>query len=94
MKWIEMIMVRSHGNSEEILDATLQGITKRLVKEAEIEAVRTFRREKLNSDFCLFLFHDGRKTREGGSALGLHLAAALKEFGLVNHTIWSEIDRQ
>jgi hypothetical protein len=29
------------------------------------------------------LFHNKKKSRSGGSPLGLHLAAALKEFGLV-----------
>lgn len=93
MKWIEMIMVRTRGNGEEILDATLRGAMNRLVNEAEVEGIRVFGREKLTSDFCLVIFHSRKKLREGGSTLGLHLAAAFKEFGFVNHTIWSEIDR-
>ncbi len=93
MKWAEMVMVRSAGSSVEILNATLQDLMNEVAIEVEHEAVRVFRREKLDSDICIVLFHSGKKTRTGGSPLGLHLAAALKEVGLVCHTIWREIDR-
>jgi len=86
-------MVRSAGSSAEILDATLQDLMNEVAIEAEHEAIRVFRREKLDSDICIVLFHTGKKTSAGGSPLGLHLVAALKEVGLVNHTIWSEIYR-
>ncbi len=93
MKWAEVIMVRSPGSSVEILDATLQDLINEVALEAEHEAIRIFRREKLGSDICIVLFHSRKKMRAEGSLLGLHLVAALKEVGLVNHTIWSEIDK-
>ncbi len=86
-------MVRSAGSSANTLDATLQDLMNQLAIEAEHEAVRVFRREKLDSDICIVLFHNRKKTKAGGSPLGLHLVDALKEVGLVNHTIWSEIER-
>lgn len=88
MKWAEVIMVRSAGNNSENLDLTLET----LMDEVEIEngdrTIRVFRHEKLKSDICIVLFHNQKKTKAGGSILGLHLVAALKEIGLVNHTIW------
>jgi hypothetical protein len=93
MKWAEVIMVRLAGRRAEILDATLQDLMNEVAIEAEYAAIRVFRHEKLDSDICIVLFHNGKKTGTGGSPLGLHLAAALKEVGLVNHTIWSEISR-
>ncbi len=86
-------MVRSPGGSAELLDATLQDLMNEVTIKAEYEAIRVLRREKLDSDICIVLFHRGKKMRTGGSSLGLHLVAALKEVGLVNHTIWSEIDK-
>ena len=86
-------MVRSAGSSADILDAALQDLMNQVAIEAEHKAVRVFRRENLDSDICIVLFHSGKKMRAGGSPLGLHLAAALKEVGLVCHTIWREIDR-
>ncbi len=93
MKRAEVIRVRLAGSSAEILDATLQDLMNEVAIESEHEAIRVFRHEKLDSDICIVLFHCGEKTRTGGSLLGLHLVDALKEVGLVNHTIWSEIER-
>ena len=93
MKWAEVIMVRSAGSDAQILDATLKDLMNDVVIEAEHETIRVFRREKLDSDICIVLFHREKKTRLGGSPLGLHLVSALKEVGLVNHKIWSEIER-
>ena len=86
-------MVRSAGSSADILDAALQDLMNQVAIEAEHKAVRVFRRENLDSDICIVQFHSGKKMRAGGSPLGLRLAAALKEISLVNHTVWSEIER-
>mgnify|MGYP006865136198 CR=1 FL=1 len=92
MKWAEVIMVRSAGSSAKNLNATLKDLMSQVAIKAGHEAIRVFHHEKLDSDICIVLFHSKKKTRTGGSLLGLHLVAALKEVGLVNHTIWSEID--
>jgi hypothetical protein len=93
MKWAEMIMVRSAGSSGDILETTLKDLINAVAIEIENEAIRVFRGEKLDSDICIVLFHSEEKTNTGGSSLGLHLVTALKEVGLVNHTIWNEIAR-
>jgi len=93
MKWAEVIRVRSSGSNGDVVHATLKELMNSVAIEAEQEVIRIFRHEKLNSDICIVLFHNEKKTRTGGSLLGLNLAAALKEVGLVNHTIWSEIFR-
>ncbi|MCP4670025.1 MAG: hypothetical protein GY857_01855 [Desulfobacula sp.] len=92
MKWIEVIMVRSAGSSAETLEATLQDIMSKVAIKAEHGTIRVFRREKLDLDICIVLFHSEKKARTGGSTLGLHLVSALMEIGLVNHTIWDEIE--
>ncbi len=93
MKWAEVIMVRSAGR-DEIPDATLQDLMNKVAVEGEHVAIRVFRRERLDSDICIVLFHKRKKTGTGGSTIGLHLVAALKEIALVDHTIWNEIDRK
>lgn len=86
-------MGRSAGGNGGLADATLKELMNSVAIESEHEVIRVFRHEKLDSDICIILFHNEKKTRTGGSLLGLNLAAALKEVGLVNHTIWSEIFR-
>jgi hypothetical protein len=93
MKWAEVIMVRSADGNAKMLGATLQNLMNDVARNAKHESIRVFRREKLNTEICIVLFHSGKKTKTGGSPLGLHLVAALKDVGLVNHTIWSEIER-
>jgi len=91
MKWSEVIMVRSAGSNSKILASILREIMEDLARDVGREAIRVFRREKLDSDICIVLFHNGKKSKTGGSPLGLRLVTALKEFGLVHHTVWNEI---
>lgn len=91
MKWSEVIIVRSTGSSSKAMAETLQGFINDLTWDIGHEAIRVFRRENLDSDICIVLFHSGKKKKAGGSLLGLRLVAALKEFGLVRHTVWTEI---
>ena len=93
MKCTEVIRVRSAGSSAELLDATLQDLMNAVAIEAQHDAIRIFRHEKLDADICIVLFHSRKKAQAGGSPLGLHLVAALREVGLVSHTIWNEIER-
>lgn len=90
MKWAEVIMVRSAGNNSETLDLALETLMDEVEIETGDRTIRVFRHEKLSSDICIVLFHNPKKTKAGGSILGLHLVAALKEIGLVNHTIWHD----
>ena len=91
MRWSEVIMVRSAGNCSEALASALWELRNDLSQDIGKGAIRFFRREKVDSDICIVLFHSGNKTKAGGSPLGLHLVSALKEFGLVNHTVWADI---
>ncbi|NNL77683.1 MAG: hypothetical protein HKO68_15215 [Desulfobacterales bacterium] len=92
MKWIEVIMVRSVGRNSKVLASTLRELMNDLADDVEQEAIRVFRREKLDSDICIVLFHEEKKTKTGGSPLSQCLVAALQEFNLVYDTVWLEIE--
>ena len=77
MKWSEVITVRSVGNSTEMMASTLRELMNDVAGELEREAIRVFRREKLDSDICVVLFHDEEKMKTGGSPLGLRLVDEL-----------------
>ena len=87
-------MVRSAGGNATILAAALHDLTNDVSANGEIETIRVLRREKLDSDVCIVLFHRGKKTQTGGSPIGLHLVAALKDVALVHHSIWTEFGGQ
>lgn len=90
MNWLEIIDVRSVGNSLKLLEPELKCLIEELNKEAEYRAITVYNRNAVESDFSIHLYHDSDKIHSNGSHLGLHLVSVLKEFGLVNHSIWVE----
>lgn len=91
MKWLEIIELRSVDSNRELLESQLQKLTNDLDKETKKQAIKAYSRVMIDTDFSIHLFHDSKKVETSGSQLGLRLASALKEFGLVNHSIWIEM---
>ena len=91
MKWLEIIELRSIGSDRELLESQLQELINEVEEETKKKVIKAYSRVTINTDFSIHLFHDSKKVEDSGSQLGLHLASALKEFGLVNHSIWIEM---
>ena len=91
MKWVELITVRSTGKSNMALKSALQELVGDVVKKHGPQRIKIFHREKIDTDFCIILTHEGEASVDHESRLGLRIAAALKVFALVNHSIWSEM---
>ncbi|BBO79047.1 hypothetical protein DSCW_64640 [Desulfosarcina widdelii] len=91
MKWSEVIMVRSTGSNTAALKSSLQELMGDVHEDDASEDIRIYHREKIDTDFCIILSHAGETVLGEGSPLGLRLAAALKAFGLVNHSVWIEM---
>ena len=88
MKWSEVIMVRSAGSNAKILAKTVQDLMADVTRNAGNDDIRVFQRENIETDICIVFFHNEKKSRTGGSPLGLRFADALKKFGIVYHTVW------
>ncbi len=91
MKWIEVIQLRAVGSNRKLLKSQLEKLTDEMDRNTKGQAFKTYRRVRIDTDFSIQLFHDSKKVKNSGSNLGLRLVSALKEFGLVNHSIWIEI---
>ena len=91
MKWLEIIELRSVDSNRELLESQLQNLTNELDKETKKQAIKAYSRVMIDTDFRIHLFHDSKNVENSGSQLGLCIASALKEFGLVNHSIWIEM---
>jgi hypothetical protein len=91
MKWLEIIELRSVESNRELLESQLQKLMNEVDKETKKQAIKSYSRVMIDTDFSVHLFHDSKKVENSGSRLGLRLASALKEFGLVNHSIWIEM---
>jgi hypothetical protein len=91
MNWLEIIELRSVESNRELLESQLQRLINEVDKETKKQAIKSYSRVMIDTDFSVHLFHDSKKVENSGSRLGLRLASALKEFGLVNHSIWIEM---
>lgn len=94
MKWIEVIQLRSAAGNQKILESTLQKLIDEVDREIKRRLIVAYRRVTIDTDFSIHILHDSKKVDTGGSRLGLRLVAALKELGLVNYSIWMEMDSQ
>ena len=90
MKWLEIIELRSVGRNRELLEFQLQKLTKEVNKENERQTIKIYSHVAIDTDFSIHLLHDSNKADLNGSSLGTYLVSTLKEFGLINHSIWIE----
>ncbi len=88
MKWLEVIRLRSAGKDSRAVDELLLSIGK--FNQSGLVETKTFRHASLDSDLSIHLHWESEQPDRNGSPLGLHLARALKEFGLIDHSIWVE----
>ena len=92
MKWIELIQLRSADSNRKLLESKLQGLIDEVYRKRKRKVIMAYSRVWIDTDFCIHILHDSKKVETGGSRLGLQLVAALKEFGLVNYSIWREMN--
>jgi len=90
MKWLEIIELRSVGSNRALLESELQSLINEVNQEARQQKIKVYSHITVETDFSIHLYHDSKEAEIGGSPLGLRLATALKEFGLVNHSVWVE----
>lgn len=91
MKWIETIEIRSLPDMKDILELQLKKFLEKLNEESGEQSIRIFNKLYLDTDYVILLINNSSKVTQRGSQLGQRLASALKEFGMINQNIWSEI---
>jgi hypothetical protein len=88
MKWLEIIKLRSVGDSSGILNKLILSIDP--MNQHGLVAIEWYRHVLLESDLSLHLHWDSEGPEKQGSTLGLRLVQVLKDLGLVDHSIWIE----
>ncbi len=87
MKWLEIIEVRAVQIDKKILNqkvALLQDDTH------SNESVKIYVNVRLETDWSIHLLHNSKQANPRGSDIALRFKEVLKEFGIVNHSIWLE----
>lgn len=90
MKWLEVIELRSTDSDKVVLEMQLDKLLTEVEKEIQGKGVRAYRRVSVETDFSIHLLHESDQIEICGTELGLHIVSALKDFGMVNHTVWKE----
>ncbi|MGD2067920.1 MAG: hypothetical protein PVI57_04485 [Gemmatimonadota bacterium] len=86
MKTVEIIHLRFAGQSPAELVETISAAAR---DRTDVAAVRIFRHAWIETDLLLHLEREGAEDRP--SPLGIHLAAILRGYGMVDHSVW--VDR-
>lgn len=89
MTILEIIHLRSAGAFSEVLrNQILESLE---TDETGADLVIFYQRKGLDTDFAVHIQRSGIGT-SGPTGLGLQLASSLRSYGLVEHTIWEELD--
>ena len=91
MKWLEIIELRSADSNRELMKSQLQSLINEVNQAAKHQRIKVYNHITVETDLRIHLIHDSKMAKASGSPLGLDLASALKEHGLVNHSVWIEM---
>jgi len=91
MRWLEVIKLRSVGKDSEFLKELLLSIDNS--NQSGLVEMKTYRHPALETDLSVHLHWESDRPDQNGSLLGLHLVQALKEFGLIDHSVWIEEEK-
>ena len=89
MNTLEIVHLRSSGESLETLNDLIK---ESIWAEANgAKAVTVYRRNGLETDVAVHIRHHGADGSKTPKALACQLTAALREYGIVEHTVWEEL---
>ena len=87
---LEIIDLRSGSVKSKELAAELEQLVHSLAQNSDSEKIKIYTHLHYSTDFSLHLFYKIADKDHLNNQLGLRLASSLKEYGLVNHSIWIE----
>lgn len=83
MKWLEIIELRSVGKHQAQVEQGLADLT-----AGANTQINVYRNLTVNTDWSIHLHRESNRDDIHKSPLGLRMAEALREFGLVHHSVW------
>jgi hypothetical protein len=94
MKWVEIITLRSPSKiSGQFIDELLKGVgesdslTDTLKRLLEI---KTYYHSVVETDLSIHIYWESEAGNQHKSPLGLRIFSALRNMGLLNHSVWIE----
>ena len=90
MKWLEVIELHTAAQKKESLDLYIKCLFEDLNKESNQVILKVLSHVAIDCDYLIQLSHQSQQAKINGSDFGLRLVQALKNYGLVNHSVWVE----
>lgn len=93
MRWIETIKVQSATGKEQTVENELIVLAHEAKKTLNCQGLReaiVSRQASVPGHLAIRLIWDTEYPQTQGSLLGLSLAQSLRDFGLVDHSVWIE----
>ncbi len=93
MKYLEVIELRTSQENHSLLEQYLTGWMEQVKRDIKVQSIRIYKHADIETDFSIHL-HYNLKTIDSNIReatpfpLGELLKNELKEFGLVNHSVW------
>ncbi len=90
MSWIEIIRLRTDPTREREVARVLLKLVKEVTGTPDLRHANLYRNMAIPSDISLHLSWSGRDQEPRESGVGLRVAETLKDFGLLDHSLWVE----
>jgi len=94
MKWLEIITLRSPEKiNRQLLDELLEGVRGSDVSsdpsKLSVE-IRIYHHSVFETDLSIHMYWNSERGWQDKSPLGLRFSSALRNLGLINHSVWVE----
>jgi len=90
MKWIEIITLRSLSKTNtQLVNELLNEEGKSATAEHPVE-IRIYHHSVVETDLSIHIHWKSEPGSQNKSPLGLRVSSALKDLGLLNHSVWVE----
>jgi hypothetical protein len=94
MKWVEIITLRSAANVDTLwVDELLKGISESdwaMDTPERLVEMRVYHHSIVETDLCIHIYWESEPGSQDKSPLGLRVSSALRDLGLLNHSVWVE----
>ena len=89
-----MIRIRSLGETPKSIKELFSKMPVKSWLHPTILASEVYRNSEVETDTTIILHHESERKDIGKSSAGVWLCAALKEYGLINHSVWIQEDKK
>ncbi len=95
MKWVEIISLRCPSNIDtRLMDELLKDVNEfdsPTDTSTHLEKIKIYRHSVVETDLSIHIHWKSESGIQNKSPLGLRFSSALKNLGLLNHSVWIEI---